>query len=337
MAKRRLSKQQQSRIQSQHQRRIARAGKSDDTDDSQLGAERRALVAARYSRHVDVRVLDGEDVGQHVKCHVRATVGSIAVGDYVVWRESNDGKGVVVAVEPRRSVIERPDGLGKLKPVAANIDRVFIVLAVYPEPHTILLDRYLVAAENAGIEAVLVLNKMDLCETEAQLAQVDEIERVYQALDYRVFRMSCENGEGIEALHEELADRVSVFVGQSGVGKSSLVNQLIPDTDAKVGRLSDHVVKGRHTTTTSGMFALPDGGYLIDSPGIREFHLNHFEKPQIYRGYREVQPLLGTCQFRDCQHAAEPGCAVQAFIDDQQMSTSREQSLAYILGSLELE
>ncbi|CAA0078731.1 Small ribosomal subunit biogenesis GTPase RsgA [BD1-7 clade bacterium] len=335
MAKRRLTKQQQARIQRQHQHRIAKAGKGGETDDALLGPERRALVSARYSRHVDVRILDGDDVGRQVRCHVRATVGSIAVGDYVVWRSMGEDQGVVIAVEPRQSLIERPDGLGKLKPVAANIDRVFIVLAVEPEPHPTLIDRYLVAAENANIEAILVLNKMDLCQTPAQQSLCDELERIYTALDYRVYRISCAEKAGLEALRQELTDQVSVFVGQSGVGKSSLVNELIPETEAKVGELSDHVVKGRHTTTTSSLFALPGGGYLIDSPGIREFHLNHFDKPQIYAGYRELEPLLGTCQFRDCQHDSEPGCEIREFIDGQTMSDSRAQTLAYILGSLD--
>ncbi len=333
MAKRKLSQQQKTRIQNNQQQRIKNSRKSKhDISDDQLGPDQSGLVIARYSRHVDIKALEGERKNEIIRSHMRANIESIAVGDNIIWRETPQGEGVVVAVEPRHSLIERPDGLGNLKPVAANIDQVFIVFAVEPEPHPNLIDRYLVAAENANIEAKLVFNKLDLLTGDNPYS---ELLNTYRALGYDVFEISCDNHQGIENIKLALNNKISVFAGQSGVGKSSMINALLPDVDAKVGILSDHVTKGRHTTTTSSLFELPDGGYLIDSPGIREFHLNHFEKPDIYAGYRELQDVLGHCQFRDCNHQEEPGCAIKALIEDGKLASSREQSLSYILNSLD--
>lgn len=330
MAKRRLSQQQKSRIQRNQQRRINNAGKKQqDFDESTLGPEQHGLVTARYSRHVDIRPLSNGILGDTLRCHVRANVTSITVGDHIIWREAPTGDAVVVAVEPRSSLIERPDAYGKMKPVAANIDQVFIVFAVEPEAHPNLIDRYLIAAENANIAATLVLNKIELGVSDAMHEFLD----VYRQLDYPVFEVSCHEAKGLDTLREALIDQTSVFVGQSGVGKSSIINALMPELALRTGTLSEHVTKGRHTTTTSGLFELPQGGYLIDSPGIREFHLSHFEPAQIYAGYREFQDIIGECQFRDCQHEQEPGCVIKALIDNGEMAESRIQSLDYVLNS----
>jgi ribosome biogenesis GTPase len=333
MSKRRLSDQQKTRIQQQQDARIKKSRNNVDADsDSDLGPEQQGLLTARYSRHADVKALEGERLGQHTRCHIRANVDSIAVGDKVIWRENTQGEGVIVAVEQRTSVIERPDGLGKLKPVAANIDQVFLVFAVQPEPHPTLIDRYLIAAENAGIEAKLVFNKIDLLTGENPVQTLIE---TYRALDYEVFEISCYQSLGLDAIRNALRDKVSVFAGQSGVGKSSIINALLPDVDAKVGELSDSVNKGKHTTTTASMFELPEcGGYVIDSPGIREFHLNHYSPEQIYKGYRELHDVLGCCQFRDCKHQQEPGCKVKERLESGDVNESRVLSLAFILHSL---
>ena len=340
MAKRRLTQQQKRRIQENQQARIQRSRQKnvDAIDEDSLGGEQKGLIFARYSRHVDVKALEGTRKGDVIRSHLRTNIDSIAVGDFVAWRETPQGQGVVVAVEERQSLIERPDGLGNLKPVAANIDQVFIVFAVTPEPHPNLIDRYLIAAENAGIEAKLVVNKTDLLEKGSKReALVQSLLQTYRDLDYDVFEISCEDKNGLEDIRQALINKVSIFSGQSGVGKSSMINALMPEIDAKVGALSEHVVKGRHTTTTSTMFDLNGGGFLIDSPGIREFHLTHFEKPQIFAGYRELQSILGHCQFRDCQHQQEPGCCVQELLETDKMAASRKISLSYILNSLDAD
>lgn len=336
MSKRKLSDQQKTRIHKNQQSRIHHAGTSGSDDENTLGPEQRGLVTARYSRHVDIKPLEGERIGQHLRCHIRANLDGIAVGDKAIWRENTQGEGVVVAVEERTSLIERPDGLGKLKPVAANIDQVFLVFAAAPEPHPTLIDRYLIAAENSHIEARLVFNKIDLLNGDNP---VQELIYTYRSLGYDVFETSCNQQLGIEPIRQALAGKTSVFAGQSGVGKSSLINTLLPDLHTKVGTLSDAVSKGRHTTTTASLFELPGkdnepSGYLIDSPGIREFHLNHFNAAQIYAGYRELQPVLGHCQFRDCKHLHEPHCAVKDLLASGAVKASRCDSLQFILHSL---
>lgn len=339
MAKRRLTQQQKRRIQATQQARIQRSREksADAVDENTLGSEQRGLIYARYSRHVDVKALEGKSAGKVIRSHLRTNIASIAVGDFVAWRETPEGQGVVVAVEERQSLIERPDGLGKLKPVAANIDQVFVVFAVLPEPHPNLIDRYLIAAENSGIEAKLVVNKTDLMDTgDSNYAFIQTLLQTYKNLGYDVFEISCENNDGMEAIRSALKGKTSIFAGQSGVGKSSMINALMPEVHARVGALSEHVIKGRHTTTTSTMFELDGDGYLIDSPGIREFHLNHFEKPDIFAGYRELQPILGLCRFRDCQHKQEPGCAIQELLATDAMADTRKTSLSYILNSLDL-
>lgn len=316
MNKRRLSKQQQQRIEKNQQTQLAQE-------------EQQALVIARYARHVDIQPLDAPE--KHYRCHVRSNIHSIAVGDIVSWQEEKKAN-VVTAVFPRRSLIERPDGLGKLKPIAANIDQLFIVLAPEPEPHLVLLDRYLLAAENAGIKANIVLNKSELL---SSADAFDDWLAIYKALHYDVFIVSCYEQQGFAALTTALQGKTNVFVGQSGVGKSSIVNALLPEIDAPTGELSESVQKGRHTTTTSKLFNLPQGGYLIDSPGIREFHLNHLNTEQIFAGFRELHPILGQCQFRNCQHNKELGCAIQSFIESDKMHPSRANSLFYILNQQE--
>ena len=243
--------------------------------------------------------------------------------------------GVVVAQQDRHSVLSRPDPYGKLKPVAANIDQILLVIAPLPEPHANLIDRYLVAAQAVEIEPVILLNKMDLLTADAELQlAMDELLSIYPTLGYRVLHTSIKDS-GMAELHDTLRERTSVFVGQSGVGKSSLVNALLPDADIRVGALSESTQKGTHTTTTAQLLHLTCGGTLIDSPGIREFGLWHMSKEQVERGFREFLPLLGTCKFRDCQHEHEPGCAILAAAESGAVSERRRDSYRRIVASLE--
>ena len=243
--------------------------------------------------------------------------------------------GVVVAQQERHSVLSRPDPYGKLKPVAANIDQILLVIAPLPEPHANLIDRYLVAAQAVEIEPVILLNKMDLLVGNPELqASMDELLSIYPTLGYRVLHTSIKDS-GLEDLHDALRERTSVFVGQSGVGKSSLVNALLPDADIRVGALSENTQKGTHTTTTALLLHLTCGGTLIDSPGIREFGLWHMSKQQVEQGFREFRPLLGTCKFRDCQHEHEPGCAILEAVESGGVSERRLDSYRRIVASLD--
>jgi ribosome biogenesis GTPase len=338
MAKRKLTRRQAWRIEKIQAERAQRAERRESQLNAQLeggelGPEQAGLIISHFGRSVDVEALEGPLAGSIHRCHLRANLGQLVTGDRVVWRAANDG-GVVVAAQPRSSELQRPNNQGELKPVAANIDFIVIVFAVEPRAHANLIDRYLVAAEASGIEPVLLLNKVDLLDTDAGDYLRPLLEQ-YEALGYRVLKASTTAAHGLDELKQLLKDRISVFVGQSGVGKSSLINALLPGVDLKVGELSEQTRKGRHTTTTARLFHFPDGGDLIDSPGIREFALWHVDPDQVLDGFAELRELRGHCRFRDCRHESEPGCAFRAALDEGRISASRFNSYRQILQSLQ--
>lgn len=332
MSRRKLSQQQQWRIEKIHGERASRAARRGERADAlltegDLGPERHGIVIAHYGTQI---LVEGDD-GNSQRCHVRANLDALVTGDAVVWREGNP-TGVIVALEPRRSLLQRPDAYGRMKPVAANIDYLLIVIAPEPAPFGNLIDRYLVAAEHAQLRPVLVLNKCDLIRDGAH-ADVAALVARYQALGYEVIRASCAHNAGLDALKAKLAGHVSVFVGQSGVGKSSLINALAPQANSKVGELSEAAAKGRHTTTTAQLYHFPSGGDLIDSPGIREFALTHVDANDVAAGFIEFLPHLGKCRFRDCSHREEPGCALRAAFDRGDIGAARWASFWQIIDS----
>ncbi len=203
-------------------------------DDSQLGEPQEGLVISRFGQHADVEATDGSIQ----RCNIRRTIRSLVTGDRVVWRPSlqtqTDVKvnGIVEAVHERTSVLTRPDYYDGVKPIAANIDQIVIVSAILPELSLNIIDRYLVACETLGIEPLIVLNKIDLLDEESR-EWVDEVMSTYHNIGYRVLKLSSHTGEGMEELLKILAGRISIFAGQSGVGKSSLLNTLLPEDEEK--------------------------------------------------------------------------------------------------------
>lgn len=337
---RRLSDQQRRRIAGQQQARrekLREQASEDALASGQLGAEQQALVVAHYGRNVEVEL---PDRSRH-RCHLRANAEAIVTGDQVVVQlpESGDSVGVVSALLDRTSLLIRPDIRGKLRPVAANIDWMLITIAPRPEPFPFLIDRYLVAAEMFGIRAAILLNKTDL------LAGLDETEQTmlaeligrYRQIGYPVFELSSHLQHGLGEICAEIADATAVVVGQSGVGKSSLLKALLPGEEIAVGELSEGVDKGRHTTTTAKLYHIKTGGRLIDSPGIREFTLPPLAPAELAQYFVDLAPHTDNCHFRDCQHQSEPNCGLKLAEQQGLVLPERINSYRHILQTLSLE
>ncbi len=298
---------------------------------SRAGAEhtlQNGLVVSRYGQQADIRDEQGKDWRAALRQHLKA----IAVGDEVEWHEGADGNAVVVNVKARRSALSRPNPYEGLKVIAANIDHILIVIAPVPTFSEVLLDRYLVASAHTGIDASIVLNKCDLLDDSAR-EEIDRRLQLYRDLGYPVITVSSRRADGLDALRAHMRDGVSVLVGQSGVGKSSLINALVPDAAALTGDVSDVSDLGQHTTSAARLFTLAGGGALIDSPGVREFGLWHLSREDVARGFRDIQRFAGHCKFRNCAHDREPGCAVRAALDSGELPRSRWESYQAILNA----
>ena len=332
MSKRKLNRRQTWRAEKIQQERSERALKKErnlsrQIQSGDLSSEQQGLVICRYSKHFEIEALEGDDIGSIHQCVARANLGSIVAGDKVIWRAGADQTGVIEMRHERFSILERPDNFGNLKPVAANVDQMLVVIACEPTPQPNLIDRYLVAAELINIRPVLVLNKSDLLNKDNR-DSIEALLKCYQDLDYvNVKIVSSRHQEPQLANLPELIDqRTSIVVGQSGVGKSSLINTLLPQAQLEVGELSQLNREGTHTTTKAKLFHLPNGGQLIDSPGIRDFGLWHIDTTQLQHGFVEISKCLGQCRFRNCKHEDEPGCAIHAAVEAGEISTQRFES-----------
>lgn len=337
MSKKKLTHNQQRRIRSNNvktlQRHKQRKMKDIEWQDEMLGPTQEGIVITRYSIHADVE----DNEGNVFRCNLRRTLSNLVVGDKVIWRKGNEKlqgvSGVIEAIHPRKNEITRPDYYDGLKSIAANIDRIIIVSAVLPELSLNIIDRYLVICENAQIPAVIVVNKVDLL-SEAEYREVEETLEIYRKIGYQTLMVSTKTEKNMQNLTALLSEGTAIFVGQSGVGKSSLINTILPELNVQIGSINEISGLGKHTTTSSCLYHLPQGGNLIDSPGIREFGLWHLDREQITKGYREFQNFLGTCKFRDCKHLTDPDCALQKAVQDNKISRVRFENYHRLVNSL---
>jgi ribosome biogenesis GTPase len=255
----------------------------------------------------------------------------VVVGDLVRLEPEVGGEVFgIVGVEPRRSLLERrvPDSRGA-RPVAANLDHVFVVTATAnPDPIPQLIDRLLVVAEANSLPGTVVLNKVDL---DPGLS----LERRFRSAGYEVFQTSAKSGEGIAALRAALAGATSLVTGPSGAGKSSLLNAIQPGLRLRTGELSARVQRGRHTTVAAVMVPLDGGGYLMDTPGFSDVGLWGIEPRELASCFPELRPLLGECRYGDCRHVSEPGCAVRAAVDASRVAPDRYSSYRVLLEEIE--
>jgi len=258
------------------------------------------------------------DDGSRKPCKFRRKVGRPYCGDRVMVARADDDSLVVDTILPRKNYFVRTDDRLRQHIIGANLDQALIVIAPRPLPSLDLVQRYLLAVPSLGIKPLIVYNKTDLevpANETANGAVVLAHMPDYEALGYHVIRTSCKAAPGIAGLRSVLKDLTSILVGQSGVGKSSLINQLIPDLDIQTGKLSSATGKGAHTTTTTKVYELTDGGYLIDSPGVWEYGIWKLENDQLAAGFIEFDAWLGQCRFNNCLHASEPGCAIKQAVE----------------------
>lgn len=254
-------------------------------------------------------------------CQSLRKLETIVVGDQVLFRPTSNEQGRIEQLLPRKSVLQRPSKKDQSRPVAANLDTIFVVFASEPLCDFLLLDQYLAICENNTIDAALLLNKIDLPigdDVETELAY-------YQTLGYGFHRVSANLQLGLAALQQALCNQTAMFVGQSGVGKSSLTNALLPDKTLRINSVSATTRHGRHTTTAATLYHLPNGGDLIDSPGVAIFGLADLNEKQLAWGYREFQSHITRCRFNDCRHVNDKDCAVRGAVENKLISPSRYQ------------
>ncbi|MDE0917111.1 MAG: ribosome small subunit-dependent GTPase A [Flavobacteriales bacterium] len=278
-------------------------------------------------------VQDG--MGETVSCRIKGkfrlqgirTTNPIAVGDFVHFKREEDGTGSIDTIEERRNFIARKSvNLSKESHVvASNLDRAFLIVTIAkPRTSSGFIDRFLVTAEAIGIPATIVFNKMDLLEgdEEASLRQA-ELEKIYADVGYKTLRVSAETGLGISEMKSALKDGIYLLSGHSGVGKSTIINRLVPGLELKTADVSESHSKGRHTTTFAEMFSVPGGGFIIDTPGIKGFGLVALQKETLNHQFPEFFELLRDCKFNNCVHTDEPGCAVRKAVEEGRVSEER--------------
>lgn len=285
------------------------------------------------------------DSGQLIDCKLKGnfrlkgirSTSPVAVGDYVQIVTNAEGTAMITAIDDRKNyIIRKSPNLSKQSQIiAANLDQAFLLVTIkYPEKSTIFIDRFLAGAEAYRIPVVLVFNKTDLLNEEERHYQ-QMMMNLYETIGYHCVEISAETGQGMEVIDALLAQKVTLLSGNSGVGKSTLINVLIPHAEQRTAEISDAHGTGIHTTTFSEMIALPHGGYVIDTPGIKGFGTFDIEPEELTSYFKEIFAFSKDCKFNNCTHTHEPGCAVRTAVENHYISESRYQSYLSMLDDKE--
>lgn len=301
----------------------------------------KGLVIKNTGSWYTVQTDDGPVVESKIKGNFRLkgirSTNPVAVGDRVEIVTNQEGTAFITAIEDRRNyIIRKSQNLSKQSHIlAANVDQALLVVTVnHPQTSTTFIDRFLASAEAYSVPVVLLFNKNDLLTDEERHYQALMM-TLYDTVGYHCHRISAVTGEGLDALHALIKGRVTLLSGNSGVGKSTLINQLIPGLDLRTAEISDAHGTGMHTTTFSEMLRLPEGGYLIDTPGIKGFGTFDMEPEEITSYFKEIFRFSKGCRFNNCTHTHEPGCAVLQAVEDHYIAASRYQSYLSMLNDKE--
>lgn len=315
-----LTRKQKWRIDKVQSEKIARADKAALKVEAQLKnneIEYPGLVITRFGQR---QLVEAEN-GEVFQAASRQNIGFSVAGDRVLFQKTKHDDAIVTAIYPRESELKRQDKL-----IAANIDQLWLVVALEPHYEYELIDRYLIMAENSSLPIGIIVNKIELSKNKTYSDF-----KHYKSLGYDVHFLSVKNETNLEKFKNQLINKSHIFLGQSGVGKSSLINSLIPDLELRVNEISNKSKLGKHTTTNTTIYHIPSGGDLIDSPGVREFQLDSLSEVEIKSGFKEFKALSEECRFRDCKHINEPNCAIKDALNKGDINTNRYQSYLNIL------
>ena len=282
------------------------------------------------------------DDGKVVECKIKGnfrlkgirSTNPVAVGDHVEIALNQEGTAFITLIDERRNyIIRKSQNLSKQSHIiAANVDQAFLIVTVnYPQTSTTFIDRFLASAEAYSVPVVLVFNKRDILSDDERHYQQSMV-HLYETIGYECREISAATGEGVEGLHKLLKGKITLLSGNSGVGKSTLINQILPEANLRTAEISDAHNTGMHTTTFSEMLELPEGGYIIDTPGIKGFGTFDMEPEELTSYFREIFHFSKDCKFSNCTHTHEPGCAVLKALEEHYIAQSRYQSY---LGMLE--